>query len=294
MSTYFSTSRAEIKQNPLEVFNFKHLTAKVFDFLVSMSNHYSEIYVSELTIAQKLNCSVRQVIRALNKLKSCGAIIVRKSKGKFVSNNYYLNEIFYNSQTRDLLAKKYKAFMVWGMASLKRAGELFKKNVTLLYCTISNNIKDWGYQDDLDQINKTNIQKGEEIKRVLSVLQQTITLLKPKQAKTPRKTLSGFNTYYHFKRTDEDLFTEMAEYEIEQGGLGHKVKQVIMPFIQQVFTRKHHELAKKQDLARQNSLKPKVYLKQELDSIKEKHEENLKKGGWAAYFASFVPDKSKG
>lgn len=279
MSTYNITTKSEIKKNPLEVFTFKHLTAKVFDLFASMSNHYSEIYISELTIAQKLNCSVRQVIRVLQKLINCGAITVKKSKEKRVSNNYYLNEIFFNAQTRDLLAKKYAAFKVWGMASLKRAGELFKKNVTLLYCTISKNIKDWGFEDDLEQINKTNILKREQVLNLLTLLQKRIKIreTKPKQS-------TGFNTYYHFKRTDEDLFTEMAEYEIERGGLAHKVKQIIMPFIQKVFTRKHHERAKAQELARQETLKPKVYSTQELDKTKQTREEILNGGGKKAAF----------
>jgi predicted transcriptional regulator len=164
----YNTAVSAVNLNIHDLFNSSRIIQAIFDLLSSMSNHYQEIYISHDGIASKIHCSRRQVIRAIKYLVNAGAIS-KKKNGFQESNNYFLNPIFYDPEMRAQLANFFKSFARWGMNSLMRAAATFKKNVTLLYMNIINNLnlpvyeREWGYEHDIIQAKKNKNTQQEKI-----------------------------------------------------------------------------------------------------------------------------------
>lgn len=316
MKSYNNKTPANIKPNLSEIYSLKGYYKKVFNVLVGLFNNFSQVYITEESLALKVGCTTRHVKRAIKFLKEIGAIIVRKNSGFNSSNNYFLNDIFYVPQIRVQLASLFSNFMVWGIASFKRLERTLKKNVPLYICNIfKKNINEqWSALDDLEFIK--NHKKDDQLclqsvsaphslqKIVIAKREQTVIadrreqreLIKKKVMFRPGQLTPGFNSNYYFQKSENDEWREIAEYAIDNiREIPFKLQRLLQPITRiitaeryEFFNKKHQELAAKQDLARKESLKPKEYTQENLAEMQKINENNKKKGGIKGFFANLA------
>jgi predicted transcriptional regulator len=168
-----------IKLNIHEVFSLSGTPLEVLNVILEYDNNFSEIYVSEETISKKIKRSVRQVIRAIQKLVSLGAITVRKNSGWNPTNNYKVNKLFYIPEIRSSLSKIYSSLVQWGINSYRRAERYLKKNVTLYICSynlinaFSEKIREWTAKDDIEFLQQRKLERSLPV-NVLARINQSI------------------------------------------------------------------------------------------------------------------------
>lgn len=169
----------DIKLNIHEVFSLKGVPREVLNILLECDNNFSEIYITEEAIAKRIKRSVRQVIRAIQKLVSLGAITVRKNSGWNPNNNYKVNYLFHVSQIRSSLSKMFSSLIQWGINSFRRAEQLLKKNVTLYICSynlinaFSEKIREWTAKDDIEFLQQRKLERNLPV-NVLARINQSI------------------------------------------------------------------------------------------------------------------------
>ena len=151
---------------------------------------------------------------------------------------YFFDDIFYDFEYREKLAKIDPRFGVWGMASIARAVAISRKKITQQNSIYLN-------KEQLTTKDLVFNQKSNEPKNLYQKKSSSSHFVKDNG--TPPLRFGP----PPWVRSDEDMFNDIAEYELDHPGeLPFKIKMVVIDRCRTILTKRVMEKIRKEDLNR--------------------------------------------